>query len=244
MNISIVIPSYDGWDRLPALFAEIIRSLSLYTRPVDFEIIIVDDGSLNRSVDPVTELRNKGVNVKGVFLKRNYGQQLATLAGLRVSRGDYIITMDDDLSHNPEDFSKLLSMAEKDTFDAVFGIPENSRTGLLRKGGSGLRDIIFSIFFRMPKGLSVSSFRILSRSLVDRIICDISEYRYLSVEILKHTRSIANIQVKYNREGGKTSRYDFVKLVKLAFSLIRCSGVFPGSIRRSGIASGMEWDLI
>ena len=104
--------------------------------------------------------------------------------------------------------------------------------------------LIFRIFFRKPAGISVSSFRLLRRSLVVQILGDISEYRYLSVEILKHTRAIVNIKVKYNRERGKTSRYGFVKLVTLAFSIIRCSRFFPEIIRRTKTASEMEWDLI
>ncbi len=244
MKLSIVIPTYNGWDRLPVLCNEIIQSLSPHVAAKDFEIIIVDDGSQNRSENLISELGGKGVNIKGVFLNRNYGQQLATLAGLRVSLGDYTITMDDDFSHNPEDVTELLSMAEKNRLDAGFGIPKNSRTGLLRKGGSGLRDIIFNLFFRKPGNISVSSFRILNRHLVNNIIGDISEYRYLSVEIIKHTKAIGNIQVIYNRASGDHSRYGFVKLVFLAFSLIRCSGIFPERFRRTKIASEMEWTLI
>ncbi len=244
MKISVVIPSFNGWDRLDELCNKINISLLSNSSIEDFEIIIVDDGSDNRSDTLIIKLRNMGIDVKGVFLNKNYGQQYATLAGLRVAAGDYTITVDDDLSHNPEDFTELFSLVEKDKLDVIFGVPENSRTGILRRGGSGLRDIIFSIFFRIPKGLSVSSFRILSRSLVDRIICDISEYRYLSVEILKHTRAIANLQVEYKRESGNISRYGFIKLVFLAFSLIRCSRFFPERIRKLKTASEMEWNLI
>jgi len=244
LKLSVVIPSYNGWDRLGELCLKIKKSLFNNSRLEDFEIIIVDDGSKNRSDQQIIELRNMGIDVKGVFLKQNYGQQLATLAGLRNTRGDYIITLDDDLSHNPEDFAELLSLVENDNFDVVFGIPENSRTGLLRNTGSGIRDIIFNIFFKKPKGTYVSSFRILNRSLVDKITGDISEYRYLSVEILKHTRAIGNIRVVYNRESGKNSRYGFIQLSFLAFSLISCSLIFPKIIRKSKIASEMKWELI
>lgn len=244
MKISVVIPSYNGWDRLSRLCIKIKKSLVINFKLEDFEIIIVDDGSKNRSDKLITELRNIGMDVKGVFLKKNYGQQYATLAGLKVSGGDYIVTLDDDLSHNPEDITELFSTIQKGKFDVAYGIPKSSKTGLLRKSGSVLRDSIFNIFFKKPKGISVSSFRILNRVLVNNIITDISEYRYLSVEILKHTQAIANIQVRYNREIEKISQYNFFKLSLLALSLIRCSGFFPKSIRKTGAASEMEWDLI
>ena len=244
MKFSIVIPTYNGWNRLPALCTEIIKTLVVSVKVDEFEIIIVDDGSQNRSDSLIRDLRNEDVNIKGVFLKRNYGQQLATLAGLSVSTGDFVFTVDDDLAHNPQDFSEMLDPAEKEAMDAVYAIPGESQGFILRKSGSVIRDIIFSIFFRKPAGISVSSFRLLRRSLVVQILGDISEYRYLSVEILKHTRAIVNIKVKYNRERGKTSRYGFVKLVTLAFSIIRCSRFFPEIIRRTKTASEMEWDLI
>ncbi len=244
MKISVVIPSYNGLDRLGELCVKIEKALLNNIELEDFEIIIVDDGSKNRPEKQIIELRNMGIDVKGVFLKQNYGQQLATLAGLKVSKGDYIVTMDDDLSHNPEDIIELFSSIQKGKFDVIYGIPKNSRTGLLRKSGSLLRDLIFNIFFKKPKGISVSSFRILNRVLTDRIISDISEYRYLSVEILKHTQAIANIQVRYNRAIEKISQYNFIKLVLLALSLIRCSRFFPKWIRVSEAASEMKWDII
>ena len=244
MKISIIIPSYNGWDRLPLLCNKIINTLSRYRKRGDYEILIIDDGSKDRSDKIIKDLRNTGINIRAVFLKKNYGQQFATLAGLLVSGGEYMITIDDDLSHNPEDFVKLLTLIEREKLDAVFGVAKNDRKGMLRKGGSGLRNIIFSVFFKKPKGLSVSSFRVLSRSLVDKIISDISEYRYLSVEILKHTRSTADIKVKYIRNPGNKSRYSFLKLVILAFSLLRCSRIFPERIRKLKTASEMEWELI
>ena len=244
MKISVVVPSYNGWNRLDELCGKINTSLISDSNVDDFEIIIVDDGSETRPDNIIKDLRSTGIDIKGVLLKKNYGQQFATLAGLRVANGSFVITVDDDLSHNPDDFAELISMIVSERFDIIFGIPKNSRTGLLRKSGSGIRDIIFNVFFRKPKGVYVSSFRILSRSLVDKIISDISEYRYLSVEILRQTQAIGNIQVKYNRASGNISRYSFLKLAVLAFSLIRCSLVFPERIRKSKIATEMKWELI
>lgn len=243
MKISVVIPSYNGWDRLGDLCGKIKTSLLSNSSVDKFEIIIVDDGSETRSENTINSLRSTGIDIKGVFLKKNYGQQFATLAGLRVSEGEYVITMDDDLSHNPDDFEKLISIMGSKNFDVIFGIPTNNRRGLLRKGGSGIRDIIFNVFFRKPKSIYVSSFRILNRFLIDKIITDISEYRYLSVEILKHTQAIGNIQIKYSRASGNISRYSFLKLAVLAFSLIRCSPIFSEKIRKTKTAAEMEWEL-
>ncbi len=243
MKISVVIPSFNGWGRLSELCIKIKTSILTIFDLEDFEIIIVDDGSNNRSDEQIIELRNMGMDVKGVFLNKNYGQQFATLAGLKVSGGDYIVTMDDDLSHNPEDILKLISLAENN-FDVVYGIPVNSGAGFLRIAGSDLRDLVFNIFFRKPREVFVSSFRIMNRFLVNKIISDISEYKYLSVEILKYTKEIGNIKVVYRREADDKSRYSFFELSSLAISLISCSRIFPKIIRKSDTASEMEWNLI
>ena len=244
MKISIVIPTYNGGDRLPALCNKIIQSLSPHVAAKDFEIIIVDDGSQNRSENLIGGPGGKGVNIKGVFLKRNYGQQLATLAGLRVSLGDFVFTIDDDLAHNPQDFSGMLDLSEKEDMDVVFAVSGNSSRRMFRKGGSVIRDLIFSILFRKPAGISVSSFRLLRRSLVVRILADISEYRYLSVEILKHAEKMGNMQVSFKRVSGSSSRYGFIKLAILALSLIRCSPIVPAKLRKSITASTMEYEVI
>jgi polyisoprenyl-phosphate glycosyltransferase len=244
LKISIVIPSYNGWDRIPALCYQIISTFSRFIKSGYYEIIIVDDGSIGRSDTIIMELRNTGINVRAVFLNKNYGQQFATLAGLIVSRGEYIITADDDLSHHPDDFEKLLFLIEKEEMDVIFAVPENDNKEMFRKRGSVLRDIIFKLFFNKPKEISVSSFRVLSRSLVNKIIADISEYRYLSVEILKHTRFIADIKVKYRRNPEDNSRYSLMKLLFLLISLIRCSRIFPQRVRKLETASEMEWYII
>ncbi|MCK5199313.1 MAG: hypothetical protein KAR21_13230, partial [Spirochaetales bacterium] len=90
----------------------------------------------------------------------------------------------------------------------------------------------------------VSSFRLLRRSLIIQILGDISEYRYLSVEILKHASTIGNLQVLFNRASGNISRYGFIRLIILAFSLIRCSPFIPVKLRRSKMASEMEYEVI
>jgi polyisoprenyl-phosphate glycosyltransferase len=244
LKVSIVIPSYNGWNKLEDLCLQIKSSLLLNYKLEDFEIIIVDDGSRDRSETYIKKLRDTGINVKGVFLNKNYGQQFATLAGLKVSGGEFVLSMDDDLSHRPEDILRLITVLEEGEYDAVFGLPKKSRSGLFRNVGSQLRDIIFTIFFKMPKELSVSSFRVLRRSLVNMIISDISEFRYLSVEILKHTKAIANEELEYKRDKQINSRYSFIKLANLAFSLIQCSSIFPERIRKSETAAAMEWTII
>src|SRR5688572_18415751 len=108
MLISIVIPVFNSRltsalaDRIAAVFAE---------RPESHEIIFVDDGSTDPAVWPELEQLARGrPRVKAIRLSKNFGQSAATLCGLNEANGDYIITMDDDLEHDPESIPKFLEL--------------------------------------------------------------------------------------------------------------------------------------
>ncbi len=233
MKLSVVIPTYNGGNHLSTLCREITTALKS-----SFEIIIVDDGSPQRPEHAVKEIQDAGIPVRAVYLRKNYGQQLATLAGMHYASGEYIFTIDDDLSHNPEDFPAMLALAKKENRDAVYGIPDS------KGGGSKIRDMIFRIFFSTPPDLYVSSFRLITRSLTDRILQDLSEYRYLSAAVVTWTKNITNLRVPPRILEDSGSRYTFTKKAFLAMSLIRCSPIIPAALRKSGKAAEMIRDLL
>ncbi len=238
MKLSIVVPSYNGAPVLEELCREIADKVK-----TAFEILIVDDGSPVRPVPVILKLRNEGMDIKGVFLKYNYGQQLATCAGLFCASGDYIITADDDLSHNPEYFDDMLAKAEEEGLEALFAVPSSRERGTVRKIGSRIRDGIFTLCFRKPRGISVSSFRLIKRAVVEKIIQNASEYRYLSVEILRHTARIGNMAVTYKPRDSET-RYNLPDLFKLGLSLLGSSHYIPARIRPKSRAGEMEYTII
>ena len=238
MKLSIVVPSYNGAPVLEKLCREITCRVK-----TGFEILIVDDGSAIRPLPVILKLRNEGIDIKGIFLKTNYGQQLATLAGLFCASGDCIITADDDLSHNPEYFDALLRKAVQEDFDVVFAVPTHMNRGMVRRAGSLIRDGIFTLFFRKPRGVSVSSFRLIKRTLADAVIKNVTEYRYLSVEILRRTTRIGNMTVSYTSRESDT-RYNLPDLFKLGISLIGSSPYIPAWIRPKSRAGELEYTVI
>lgn len=238
MKLSIVVPSYNGASVLEELCREITDKVA-----TAFEILIVDDGSTVRPLPVILKLRNEGIDIKGIFLKYNYGQQWATLAGLYCASGDYIITADDDLSHNPEYFDDMLKKAEEEGLDAVFAVPSYRDSGTVRRAGSRIRDGIFTLCFQKPRRISVSSFRLIKRTIVEAIIKNAPEYRYLSVEILRHTVRIGNMAVTYKSRDSET-RYNLLDLFKLGFSLLGSSHYIPARIRPKSRAGELEYTII
>ncbi len=127
--ISIVIPVYNSEGSLPELISRLGRLLpQVSTR---YEVILVNDGSRDRSWEVVCRLAREHDWVRGINLMRNYGQHNALLCGIRAARHDIIVTMDDDLQHPPEEIPKLLDKLAEG-FDVVYGTPQREQHGFWR----------------------------------------------------------------------------------------------------------------
>src|SRR6202040_1061772 len=110
-SLSVVTPVYNG----EASVAELCRRLGKVLPRVatQHEIILVNDGSRDRSWEVISELCSHSPTVRGLNLMRNYGQHNAVLCGIRAAKYDVIVTMDDDLQHPPEEISRLLERLEE-----------------------------------------------------------------------------------------------------------------------------------
>ena len=106
-EISVVIPVFNGSNTLRAVVASVGEALS----GVDYEIVLVDDGSTDDSWATITELAADPV-VRGSRMLKNYGQHSAVVAGLAQARGSWVATIDDDGQNNPADIPVLLAAAE------------------------------------------------------------------------------------------------------------------------------------
>ena len=126
MHISVVTPVYNFGKGLQHLYRRLENSLSSLSD--DFEIIMVNDGSPDNSWDIILELSTENPKVKGINLSRNFGQHFAITAGLDYAKGDYIVVMDCDLQHQPEDIPKLYDKATEG-YDVVIGLRQNRKDG-------------------------------------------------------------------------------------------------------------------
>lgn len=118
-DISIVIPLYNEEESLPELTAWIYKSLESSGKT--FEIILVDDGSRDKSWEVIKSLSEKYNAVKGISFRRNYGKSAALSEGFKMAEGDVVITMDADLQDSPEEILPLYKMIMEDGFDLVSG---------------------------------------------------------------------------------------------------------------------------
>lgn len=215
-SISVVVPVYNSENSLEHFYVVLSKELKKICD--DYEIIMVDDGSLDNSYEKMEVLHNIDSRVKIIKLDGNFGQQNALMCGFHYSTGEYIVTLDDDLQHPPEEIHKLYKKINEG-YDVVYGIPIIKQHSVYRKIGSKMTDYLFNKICLKPKNIKISSFRIIRKNIISEIIKDKTSFVYISAITFKNTNNISNVEVNHNvRKYGK-SNYNFYKLLKLYIKL-------------------------
>ncbi|MFP4198665.1 MAG: glycosyltransferase family 2 protein [Halanaerobium sp.] len=222
--ITIVVPVYNGKNSLEELYQGIKKTAA--ENKFEFELILVDDHSPDQSYQKILELHRSDSRVKGIRLEKNFGQQNAIFCGFNYAAGDYIITMDDDLQHSPQDINLLYQQIKKG-YDIVYAIPEERAHSFYRRLGSKLTDWLFNLITPKEEGIRVSSFRIINSKLLKKIISSEKSFIYLSAIILKEEPAIANIYTRQHQRKYGQSNYNFFKLLKLFIKLYLYYGRLP-----------------
>jgi glycosyltransferase involved in cell wall biosynthesis len=119
MDISIVVPVYNEEESLKELTIWISKVMKYYRYA--YEIIMVDDGSVDNSWNVISGISQKNSNVKGVSFRRNYGKSAALQKGFELASGEVVITMDADLQDSPDEIPELYKMIKYDGYDMVSG---------------------------------------------------------------------------------------------------------------------------
>jgi glycosyltransferase involved in cell wall biosynthesis len=218
-SISVVVPVFRSAPLLPALVQRLKSVLEAERQP--WEIILVDDASLDQSYPVMQQLRAADARVRIVQFARNQGQQHASLCGLNYARGEAVVTMDDDLQNPPEEIPRLLAKL-REGHAAVIGRITDKRHGWWRNAGSRLHQYLAERIIAKPRGLSLSSFRALSRLAVDRIVRYKGAHPHISALLLKSVPAgaIVNVDVSHAPRAVGASTYSVRKLFKTASFLL------------------------
>jgi undecaprenyl-phosphate 4-deoxy-4-formamido-L-arabinose transferase len=215
---------YNGAATLPALIDRLLPVLGDIRAP--FEVVLVNDGSRDQSWTTVESLVRRHPQVRGIDLMRNYGQHNALLCGIRASRHDVIVTMDDDLQQPPEEIPRLLAKLAEG-YDVVYGRPEREQHGLWRNLGSRIAKAALATATGGAVAPMVSAFRAF-RSTVKPAF---EEYRspLLSIDVLL-TWATTNfaavpVQTEPRRAGG--SGYRFRSLARHAMNVMTGFSLVP-----------------
>ena len=156
LAVSVVVPVYNSQDLLPNLAKRLCLTLGNAARA--FELVLVNDGSHDRSWDVIGDLAMIHPWLRGINLVRNYGQHNALLCGIRAARYEIIVTMDDDLQHPPEEIPRLLEKLAEG-HDVVYGTPREERHTLWRAVASRVTKLAQQSVMGAETARKVSEFR-------------------------------------------------------------------------------------
>ncbi len=211
-TISFVIPCYYSEKTIEGVVDEIV--LEFPNEEYDREIVLVNDGSKDRTYDVLCQLAKKYSGIKAVNLAKNFGQDAATLCGLSECTGDYIVVLDDDGQNPPSEAHKLLDEIDKG-YDAVFAKYHKKKDTLFKSFGHLVNDRMVTAMIHKPKDLELNSYFVINRFVRDEMLKYKGAYPYIWGLIIRCTDSMTNVYVEHkSREVGE-STYSFSKLLGL-----------------------------
>jgi glycosyltransferase involved in cell wall biosynthesis len=216
-SISVVTPVYNG----EASVAELCRRLEevLPRVATQYEIILVNDGSRDRSWEVISELSSRLPTVRGLNLMRNYGQHNALLCGIRAAKYEVIVTMDDDLQHPPEEIPRLLARLEEG-FDVVYGAPKTEQNGPMRAIASRITRLALRSAVGADVAKNVSAFRIFRTQLREAFAGYQTPFVSIDVLLTWATTRFGATTVPFQKRFSGSSNYTFVKLVRYALDMM------------------------
>jgi len=209
--ISIVSPVYKAEKIIPELVKRIVEHVA----PVSgqYEIILVEDGSPDKSWEQISEACKANSKVKGVRLSRNFGQHYAITAGIESAKGKYIVVMDCDLQDNPKYIPEMIAQCKAGN-DIVY-------TSKVSRRHSGMKNLAAHIYFRLFNYLSenqtatgdIGAFSVISRKAADAFLSirDYHRHYLMVLRLLGFSSTVITIEHDNRFEGKST--YTFRKLL-------------------------------
>ena len=215
-KISLVVPCYNEEQVIGMFYDETIKILNLLKENYSYEFVFVDDGSKDRTLAILKEMRIKDNNINIISFSRNFGKESAMYAGLNNATGDLIVIMDADLQHPPKVIIEMVKGIEEG-YDTVTTQRVN------RKGEPIIKSAFSRLFYKIMSKIvdfeliqGAQDFRMMKREVVDAIL-SLKEYNRFSKGIF----SWVGFKVKYiqvenvERVAGKT-KWSFNSLLKYA----------------------------
>lgn len=163
-ELSIVIPLYNAENHVLHLVEMLTAALGGLEL---FEIVLVDDCSSDRTLKKLDDLKDYEWNIRVIQLRRNVGQATATAIGLAHSKYEYIVTLDDDLQHDPFQIPRLLHHLSESVLDFVVASFSNSKHGFFRRTASNAIHRIARVSLNTPSEFQFSSFIAFKRSFIE-----------------------------------------------------------------------------
>jgi glycosyltransferase involved in cell wall biosynthesis len=217
-TLSVLIPVYNEEGNLSLLHDKLVSALKKTKKA--YEIIFIDDGSSDGTMEILLDLREKNPNVKIISLSRNFGQTAALSAGIDFSKGDIIVPMDGDLQNDPEDIRHLLQKIEEG-YDVVSGWRKNRKDPFWkRRVPSVIANKIISWIGGVPLhdyGCTLKAYR---KDILKNIRLYGEMHRFIPIYAQWIGARVSEIPVRHFMRGSGSSKYGMSRVFKVILDLM------------------------
>ena len=225
-SLSVVVPCYNEEAVLEMLETRLSAACA-HLFADDYEIILVNDGSKDRTWSMICDLAARNPCIVGVDLSRNHGQQLAVTAGLQLSRGDLVMIIDADLQDPPELLPDMVAKIDEG-FDVVFG------KRIQRRGETLLKRFTSALFYRVLNRLSeqdipsdTGDFRLMTRRVVNQLNAMPERYRFIRGMISWVGFEQTALEYERDARAMGRSKYSYLRLAALGIDAITSFSTAP-----------------
>ena len=223
-TLSVLVPVYRSEASLKLLVSRLTAVLdSLHTA---YEILLINDGSPDRSLDLIRELSHETPRLRGINLMRNFGQHNALLCGIRAARHEVIVTLDADLQNPPEEIPKLLEKLAEG-HDVVYGTPHQQQHGLFRDFSSWVLRLIVQSVMHVNMAANISAFRAFRTQLRDAFSSFQGPFVMIDVLLSWGTTRFASVPVRHDARPIGKSSYSLRKLFMHGFNVMTGFSTLP-----------------
>jgi len=224
-RVSIVIPVYNEEAVLPALFARLYTAMDALG--MSYEIIFVNDGSVDRSAAMLREQFQKRPEVTRVILfNGNFGQHMAIMAGFEHVRGERVVTLDADLQNPPEEIGRLLAKMDEG-HDYVGSIRRMRRDVAWRRWASKAMNRVRERITHIQMTDQGCMLRAYSRPIIDAIRASREVSTYIPALAYSFAHNPTEVEVEHEERHAGASKYSLYKLIRLNFDLVTGFSVLP-----------------
>ncbi len=217
-TLSILVPVYNEEGNLSLLNEKLEAALKKVGRP--YEVIFVDDGSSDGSLEILMDLRDKNPNIKIISFSRNFGQTAALSAGIDLSKGDILIPMDGDLQNDPEDILALLQRIEEG-YDVVSGWRKGRKDPFLTRR---LPSVVANKIISWIGGVSLHDYGCTLKAYRRDILKNIRLYgemhRFIPIYAQWIGARVSEIPVRHFARGAGSSKYGMSRVFKVILDLM------------------------
>jgi glycosyltransferase involved in cell wall biosynthesis len=218
MQYSIVVPFHNEEPNVTPMYERLTQVME--ASGAEYELILVDDGSTDRTHGLIRELAALDARVVGIRLRRNFGQTAGLAAGFDRARGEIIIALDGDQQHRPEDIPRFIEKIEEGGYDVVSGWRQNRRDGFWRTFPS----LIANRLMARVSGVALhdfgTTFKAYRREVLERIPLYGQMHRFIPALAHIEGASIVEVPIEDSPRGGGQSHYGLARTFRVLFDIL------------------------